>query len=396
MEVKKNDDLLDELKPLIKLIKWSNHIVNKDLMFRRCFSENWFSDTLSWLLDPNGSHGLGVKFGTDFLKIIAQKRTFEDQYKNKGSFLKVGKGVSGVAASAFKLSNASSIREFYLSRSTGNKSNKTQNFCDVVFLDLDVNDGLFVTIENKLFSFNHSDQLELYHDLIEEKFSRTKVREYVYLTVKGNSPSKIKDEKYLKSWVCLSWIDDIFSLLPEEKKDENIDISLLRSCLVWLRNLKGNNYLDSIEYLKKMLSAITILNLIEELDRLNEGKKGSWYFDRDKNILGHSSHPSKYLTINVLSNLTISIQGKKATNGLFDKIIIPFGIHPDQIFNLIEVAAREIFYGYFGDSVNLYLSKKKRVSNSKLNAEKEEIELMHLINKNYLEFKTIVSSLNFV
>jgi len=388
------DNILDDLTSILEVLNWSNQFKDKDIMFMRCFTENWFSDSLSWLLDPKGSHGLGVKFSKDFLKTIALKRSNEDRYKNKKTFLKQGKVGNGVTISSLKIANASSIREFYLSRSTGDKKNRTQNFCDVVLLDLDVNDGIIVTIENKLFTTNHNDQLELYYDLVEEKYSRTKVREYVYLTIDGTKPEKISDEKYLKSWVCVSWLDDIFEILPPKEKGEHSDITMLRSCLTWLRNLQRKSLSEEAENLKNLLRGITILNLLEELDRLNEGKKGYWYFE--KNRLGHSSYPSKFLSIEILSNLTISIQGKKATNALFDKIIIPFGIHPDQVFNLIEIAAREICYGFFGDSVKTYLANKKRISDSKLRLEKEEMELMNIVHNNFLELKTIVSSVKFL
>ena len=33
-------------------------ITRKDLVFKRCFNEAWFSNTLAWLLDPKGSHKL--------------------------------------------------------------------------------------------------------------------------------------------------------------------------------------------------------------------------------------------------------------------------------------------------------------------------------------------------
>ena len=38
----------------------------------RGWNEAWFSDTLAWLLDPCGGHGLGVQFLQAFLRRIAQ------------------------------------------------------------------------------------------------------------------------------------------------------------------------------------------------------------------------------------------------------------------------------------------------------------------------------------
>jgi hypothetical protein len=60
-------------------------------------------------------------------------------------------------------------------------------YCDLVLLDLDSDDGLTVFIENKLFTCNQADQLVEYLEAAEEKFSRIPTREYVYLTLRGDS-----------------------------------------------------------------------------------------------------------------------------------------------------------------------------------------------------------------
>jgi len=44
-------------------------------MLRRCMSEAWFSNTLAWLLDPNESHGVGVRFLQEFVKSVAIERS---------------------------------------------------------------------------------------------------------------------------------------------------------------------------------------------------------------------------------------------------------------------------------------------------------------------------------
>ena len=54
-------------------------ITRKDLVFKRCFNEAWFSNTLAWLLDPKGSHKLGVSFANEFLKTIAKIRTQDSE-----------------------------------------------------------------------------------------------------------------------------------------------------------------------------------------------------------------------------------------------------------------------------------------------------------------------------
>jgi hypothetical protein len=61
-------------------------------------------------------------------------------------------------------------------------------YCDIILLDLDTSDNIFVVIENKLFSSNHPSQLEEYYELVEKNYKRAKIREYVYLTLYGIDP----------------------------------------------------------------------------------------------------------------------------------------------------------------------------------------------------------------
>ena len=58
---------MNDLKMLTKeidtfLAKNVSSIKFPDLVLARSLNETWFSDTLAWLLDPKGSHKLGVSF----------------------------------------------------------------------------------------------------------------------------------------------------------------------------------------------------------------------------------------------------------------------------------------------------------------------------------------------
>ncbi|MCF7853778.1 MAG: PD-(D/E)XK nuclease family protein [Candidatus Pacebacteria bacterium] len=97
------------------------------ILLRRGLNETWFSDMLSWLLDVNGSHGFGTAFANEFLKRIAQIRTYgtdgQDDYSHRKKFLKWEKvSTAGTHATHFSLRNSATFREFYL-------SNFTQNVC---------------------------------------------------------------------------------------------------------------------------------------------------------------------------------------------------------------------------------------------------------------------------
>ena len=58
--------------------KWLESLLREDVpggaTLNRCLSEAWFSDSLAWLLDPKGDHGLGVEFARAFVKRIARLR----------------------------------------------------------------------------------------------------------------------------------------------------------------------------------------------------------------------------------------------------------------------------------------------------------------------------------
>ncbi|ERP30703.1 PD-(D/E)XK nuclease family protein [Chitinivibrio alkaliphilus] len=163
-----------------------------DVMLRRCLNETWFSDTLAWLLDPKTDDELGVLFINNFIKKVAEKRSSEaGGYKRRDAFLrfrdqKAGRSVTG--DQRFSLKNAAVMREFYLSNYDSRKRKSSAQFADIAVFDLDPGDGIFLTIENKLFSRNHPGQLENYYKLIEDKFKSVKVREYIYLTITGEEP----------------------------------------------------------------------------------------------------------------------------------------------------------------------------------------------------------------
>ena len=128
-------------------------IDDKDRVFKICFNEAWFSNTLAWLLDPKGSHNLGVKFANEFLRTVAQIRTNgpEEKYERRETLLKWKRPGKGKSSFGFSLKNASVIREFYLAKSTCKRNGRGPRFCDIAFFDLDSSDGLFLVIENKIY-----------------------------------------------------------------------------------------------------------------------------------------------------------------------------------------------------------------------------------------------------
>ena len=357
--------------------KLSACVANKpcDSLLLDAQNEAWFSNQLAWLLDPKGSHNLGVTFLQLFLKRIGEWRTEHDDIKRKATNLKLGKGGSGVGSTQFQLSNCSVFREFFLSQKAPRKTDSAL-FCDLAVADLDTGDGLFLVIENKLFTTDRPDQLDKYEKSVHEKFIRAKVREFVYLTLHG------EDSKYAKkdqNWVKLGWLTDIKEVLASSIEQRKITKPLagkvdeLLSLLTWmgdvsaLVNSRQNDWKKFETWLKKTSRTL----LLDELRRLNEGMVGEWKWSKRKNslfLLEHSSFPTIGLQIGLATGMVVTAQllrfgtTKKSIN---EKILIPLGAHPDQVINLVDIAARDIYHSLPGDT-GKYLADKRRLKNHQI------------------------------
>jgi hypothetical protein len=381
---------------------------NKDLAFRQYFNEAWFSNALAWLLDPKGSHNLGVKFANKFLKRVAQIRTKdpEKKYVRRETLLKWEKPGKGKSSTGFSLKNASVIREFYLAKSISKRKGRGPRFCDIAFFDLDSSDGLFLIIENKLFTSNHPLQLEEYLDTVENKFKSAKVREYVYLTINGSEPSQYKNEtiaKY-KYWIRMSWKDDILTILNEMKynvennrRQEHEEVKKVRELLNWFKKMCDNSIIDHIEKLRIQLLESASKCLCEELQRLNEGKTGSWRIEKGNSrsiTIKHTSCPKRPIYVDLLPNLSITVQSRKNGKALFEKIIVPYGSNTDQIYNLLDIAARDIYHYIFNGNKNLYLADKRRFTKTITKEKERQKDIFDFVFKNQYELQILFTMSN--
>ena len=370
-----------------------------DVTLRRCLSEAWFSDTLAWLLDPKAGHNLGVRFVNEFLKRIARNRcSSEIAYARSGSHLKWGKKGPGRAPSGLRLANSSVIREFYLSKEVKKRGGRGQRYCDLVLLDLDPGDSLFVVVENKLFTTNHPKQLEDYFEAVESKYRRAKVREYVYLTLKRSEPKIFADENTSchKHWVQMSWLDDVLEIL-DNLTDQNPpnELSHLMKLLNYLNDLahRPKAVSDEIGKLKEVLIEGATDCLLDELERLGEGKTGNWRKEKSKSegiALSHSSKSKSKLYVEMLSNLAVTVQGRRKTSQQFEKILIPFGSNTKQIFNLFDLAARDVYHLHFKDPKK-YIADKRRLTKTVVLARENHRDLLNFIHKYRFEIQVLMA-----
>jgi hypothetical protein len=375
---------------------------DKDLMFMRCLNEAWFSNTLAWLLNPKGSHRLGVSFANEFIKTLAQIRTeTPSEYMRRSSLLKWGKTGRGVSSTRLSLKNAAIIREFYLAQSIRKKIARGPRYCDIILLDLDSSDNIFVVIENKLFSSNHPSQLEEYYELVEKNYKRAKVREYVYLTLHGITPIQYEKNsgKIIRYWVKMSWSKHILDILRTlHQPQEHTEISQLRRLLEWLHKLGKPSHERLADELRRILLQAAARCLHEELARLGEGKPGKWEVKNmaGKNIrITHTSSPKTPLFVELLPNLSITVQSRKKSKPIFEKIIVPYGANIDQIYNLFDIAARDVYHYHFVNT-DRYLADKRRLTSTVTPIQNEMQPIFKFVSQNQHELKILLAASRYV
>ncbi len=372
----------------------------KELVFSQCFNETWFSNTLAWLLNPKGSHNLGIQFTKKFLEKIARIRTENpEKYARKETLLKWGKKGRGVSSKTFSLKNAATVREFYFAGSIERGQEGGPRYCDIMLLDLDTSDGLAVVIENKLFTSNRPGQLESYYLLAEKSFKRAKVREYLYLTLFGLPPLQHGDgtPRLLKEWVCMSWCHDILEILNSFPDNRHEEVVRLQKMLSWMAELGKASSSNLALNLHTMLLQSTAVLLLEELNRLGEGKPGEWHLHRKSDhgiVLIHTSAPKRLLFAELLPNLSLVVQSRSSNRALYEKIYIPFGLNSDQYFNILDITARNIYHLHF-QKPDRYLADRRRMNSSVTPAKKRMLPVIEYLSRHKYMLQIILATFKF-
>ena len=91
---------------------------------------------------------------------------------------------------------------------------------------------------------------------------------------------------------------------------------------------------------------------------------------------------ASYLTIELLPGLAVTVQGRQYSGKAdFDKIVVPFGAHPDQVMNLLDIAARDVYHKFFEvDSLNRYLGSARRLRATVTPKEREHRPLFQFVH----------------
>ena len=151
------------------------------------------SNFLSWLLDPNETHGLGKIFLTKFLRELATSEIATD------------------------------LDEFEIEKLNFNNVELRREWRNIDLLI--IFDTLVICIENKVDSQDHSNQLSKYRSIIKESFQKHK-KGFVYLTPTGERPTAIKERQYYSPYSYENIIDQADRVLKIHGKSLNLGVNL--------------------------------------------------------------------------------------------------------------------------------------------------------------------------
>lgn len=379
---------------------------------RRCMNETWFSDSLAWVLDPSADHGLGSAGLEAFCHAVAKARADgfhakPRRYARYGHHLRHGNGKTGRLVSELALGNAASIREFYLGRGVKRDALEGVRYCDLVLLDLDRDDGLFLVVENKLLGHDHPGQLAGYLDAIKKRYgdSKSRTREFAYITLRGGPPKHLeRGSAAAREWVCLGWVGALEALVASlaQRKRAHEAVRDLAALLGWMKGLAEDPRTQGLgDALKRALVDEACEAMVAELNRLEKGSEGRWTaLDRamgrhgklvPHRLLRHAEGGKRRLRIDVLPSASLAVQSLTASGRTkHEKLIVPFGAPASQVLNLIDVTARDVYGLFFGDEVRRrLLSRSPRTRYQSVEAARQS--LFHLVSRRRAQVQLLLA-----
>ena len=178
-----DSDVESQLKELILDDDFTNlqNLVNEEVnlmdILRVSHRELQHSNFLSWLFDPNATHGLGDFAFKEFIKIYFK----ENEFQNLG----VENGLSVFDFIHFEFDDLIIKREF-------------KNI-DLLFLS--PKNKFFLLMENKIYSGERAGQLKKYRNIVNELYAGYNHQIYIYLSLKD----QIINEEEAKYYVQLNY-----------------------------------------------------------------------------------------------------------------------------------------------------------------------------------------------
>ncbi|MFB6262150.1 MAG: hypothetical protein ABEL76_00805, partial [Bradymonadaceae bacterium] len=134
--------------------------------------------------------------------------------------------------------------------------------------------------------------------------------------------------------------------------------------------------------------------LHEELQRLlDENQGGNWEIqNRTERMvrLCHSTNPTRYLYVEMLPNYSITLQTRRREKAKFEKMLVPFGAPVEQVYNLLDVASRDIYYRHFDDP-SRYLGDKRRLRETVTPKKREHREVFEFLRERCFELKVMLT-----
>lgn len=173
------------------------------------------SNFLAWLLEPEGTHGLGKIFLRKFLREIATSEISVD--------------LDELDIEGLDLTKTEIRREW--------------KHIDLLILM----DDLVICIENKVDTHDHSNQLEKYRSIVDEHFPKHK-KVFVYLSPKGSLPKSVLEHEYYAPYSYENIIEHLDQILSIHGNSMNPKVhQYISDYLVTLkRELMKNDNLNEI------------------------------------------------------------------------------------------------------------------------------------------------------
>lgn len=178
------------------------------------------SNVLSWLFNPNSNHGLSETFLKQFLKFFVSKNK---EYIKKANV---------------------SLFDFEIFNYSGVEIRREWNSIDLIIILNETSKKVVITIENKISTSEHNDQLNRYRKIVEEEFNGSYEKLYILLSPEDAVPSD-------DFWVSITYgmvaelLEDLIKFKKEMLSDSVYGF-INQYNIILRRYLVGNSEIEEI------------------------------------------------------------------------------------------------------------------------------------------------------